>query len=272
MNMIKKNGKIISAFVFALSLIFVGCQSAYNYDVELDDDIEMSSRAVTSTVTLSTAPALYDLVGEGYNEGEKGPIILTKGTLVNGWTSKTVYLVTLSGTEFVDNQATGYLTDLLSGFNLDNAYVRNVVSVIENNIPKNSNIVLAGHSLGGMICQQVAANDDIKKYYNVLNTVTFGSPLLSAGSREGTTRRLGDTSDVIPYMSGSLFNNTLRAIAGLQRESGGYGLNWEKAHVESYSRTDVWGKYDVLGSKGGKAYLKLNVSTKTFYKSPVIAW
>ena len=222
--------------------------------------------------TYTNAPEIYQLVRDGYNQGAKGPISITKGTLKDGWSTKTVYLVTLSGTEIALNQSTGVLTDLLSGFNLQSAYYYNVVNVIKNNVPKNANLILAGHSLGGMIAQQVAADSTIKANYNVLNTVCFGSPLLSAGSREGTVRRLGDVSDPVPYLSGSLFNNTLWAIMGLNRENGGYGILGIHAHNLSYARTDVWGKYDVTGTKNGGAKLILDLDTRTFYQSPIIDW
>ena len=103
------------------------------------------------TVTCTNAAQVAQLVSDGYNNGEKGPITITKGTLQTGSGSKTVYLVTLSGTELVFNQSTEYLTDLFSGFNLKSAYYYNVVKVIKANVPKGSNLILAGHSLGGMI-------------------------------------------------------------------------------------------------------------------------
>ncbi len=221
-----------------------------------------------SGVTYTNAAEVCNHVYYGYNGGTYGPITVTKGTLVNGSSKKTVYLITLSGTESVENQTTGYLTDALAGFNLNNKYLTNVVSVITANIPSGSNLILAGHSLGGMVAQQVAANSTVKSGYNVLNTVTFGSPLLSAGSREGTVKRLGDTSDVVPYLSGSTINNTIWAIAGLQRENGGYGTDVYNAHVASYLRSDVWGAYDVVGVKNGSNQLVLDLSTMTYYQSP----
>lgn len=72
----------------------------------------------------------------------------------------------------------------------------------------------------------------------------------AAGTREGTVIRLGDTSDIVPYASGSIINNTDWAIAGLSKESDGYGMNAYAAHVESYGRSDVWGAYDVTEKKG----------------------
>ena len=226
----------------------------------------------TNNVTFTNAPEVYTYVRDGYNQGTLGPISITKGTLKNGSSSKTIWLVTLSGTEIALNQSTEVVTDLLSGFNLESAYYRNVVNTIVANVPKNSNLILAGHSLGGMIAQQVAANSTIKNRYNVLNTVCFGSPLLSAGSREGTVRRLGDVSDPVPYLSGSLFNNTLWAIMGLNRENGGYGILGIHAHNLSYARTDVWGAYDVTGTKNGNAKLILDLDTRAFYQSPIIDW
>lgn len=231
-----------------------------------------SVASATNTVTYTNATEIYTYVRDGYNQGSLGPISITKGTLKSGFSSKTVYLVTLSGTELVLNQSTGVLTDLLSGFNLNNVYYANTVNIIKANVPKNANLIIAGHSLGGMIAQQVAADSGIKSRYNVLNTVCFGSPLLAAGSREGTVRRLGDVSDPVPYLSGSLFNNTIWAIMGLNREDGGYGIRGITAHNQSYFRTDLWGRYDVTGTKYGSAKLILDLDTRVFYQSPVIDW
>ena len=222
-----------------------------------------------TTRTYSSAPEIYQLVRDGYNGGEKGPISITRGTLIQGRTQKPVYLVTLSGTELVLNQSTEVLTDLFSGFDLDNAYYYNVVRVIQQNVPRGANLILAGHSLGGMIAQQVAANTAIKANYNVLNTVCFGSPLLSVGNREGTVRRLGDISDVVPYLSGRLFTNPITAIFGLNREDGHYYGRPITAHNQSYSRTDLWGKYDITGTKYGSAKLTLDLSTRVFFQSPI---
>lgn len=221
-------------------------------------------------VTYTNAAEICSYVYQGYNGGTLGPITITKGIFKSGNKAKEVYLVTLSGTENVQNQSTGVLTDLLAGFNLDNKYYSNGVSIITANIPVNSNLIFAGHSLGGMVAQQLASNGTLKANYNILNTVCFGSPLLAAGSREGTVKRLGDTSDIVPYLSGSLINNTIWAIAGLNRENGGYGSDHEAAHVESYLRSDVWGKYDVTGTKNGSWTLTLDLGTLQFYQSPTM--
>ncbi|MCR4789894.1 MAG: lipase family protein [Treponemataceae bacterium] len=239
------------------------------------------------TVTWKTSPEVYAYVKANYNgdyeadgllgtwiaaqrTDEDQPISIAEAVLKDEKGKRQqVYLVALSGTELVYGQSTGVITDLLSGFCLDSWYLRNVCAAIKDAVPAGSNLVITGHSLGGMIAQQVAADSDIKADYNVLNTLTFGSPLLAAGSREGTTKRLGDTSDVVPYLSGSLFNNTLWAILGLNRESGNYGLDFLSAHNNSYGRSDVWGKYDVLGYKNGKAKISVYLDSIKYYENPV---
>lgn len=211
-----------------------------------------------------------------YGFQQDGPISITKGTLnYNNWLGqkKDVYLVCLSGTDMdAKNQTTGWFTDLLSGFEFDNKYVRNVKKVISENIPAGSNIIVTGHSLGGMVAQQVVSDSTLKSNYNFLNTVTFGSPLINGFKREGTVQRLGDKSDVVPFLSVSTFLNIFWQTLGLNKEDGGYRMvDFQfHAHNESYNRTDVWGAYDVTGVKNGSKTLALDFSTTQFFHSPVI--
>jgi len=252
------------AGILALSLSFSSCSQ-----LDTEGEFESDSSRAAYTQTLNNAADVCNFVYKGYNGGSNGPVTVTRGSM-NG---RTIYLVTMSGTEIIKNQSTGYYTDLLAGFNLNNAYKSNVCNIVCNNIPRGSNIVLAGHSLGGMVAQQVASDNRVKANFNVLNTVTFGSPLLAAGTREGDVKRLGDTSDVVPYASGSTINNTAWAIAGLNRENGGYGNNLLAAHTESYLRSDVWGKYDAVGQKWGSSRIYLDMGTFKFYRSPTsVKW
>ncbi|MBQ6465353.1 MAG: hypothetical protein IJJ43_03705 [Oscillospiraceae bacterium] len=223
--------------------------------------------AASTTQTLANAPDLYNYVCQGYNGGSKGPIMITRATLQDkyGLSKKTVYLVTLSGTDNVAYQATNVLTDIMVGLNLTNPLLDSASAAVLNAVPKGSNLIIAGHSLGGMVAQQLAASSKLKSNYNILNTVTFGSPLISAGLQEGKTCRLGDKADVVPYLSVNTFILPIHAIISLKTERSGFLAT--KAHTESY-RSSVWNSYDVLGNKGGNMKLILEVKTRAFFKAP----
>ena len=225
--------------------------------------------AYGASVKMTNIPNLRNFIGKGHNNGTLGPIQIVPVTLVkDGTSSVPAYLIALSGTEFIKNQATDIWTDIKSGFELDSPYLVAVVNAIVNNIPKNSNLIISGHSLGGMIAQQLSGNSKIKNNYNVLNVVTLGAPLINPFGREGTVQRLGDNADIIPYLSATGTLLLPWQVFGLNREDGGYTDPLE-AHRKSYSRDDIWGKYDVLGFKNGKSYLQYDDNNVKFYKAPI---
>ena len=271
--------KIVALSMAATMVLGTGI-TAFAADEELsnDDLVQATYDSVMAgeTVEYDDASDVARLVQIGYHCWQQnGPITITQGTLnTTNWlgrtTSKDIYVVALSGTDTdAEDQSTGYWTDLLVGFEQDNRYIQNIRDAVVSTIPEGSNVLFTGHSLGGMVAQQAASDSTIKSSYNVLNTVTFGSPLINGFKREGTVKRLGDTSDVVPYMSLSTFTNVIWQSAGLNKENGGYGTNLLGAHTESYQRESVWGAYDVTGTKNGNATLTLDFSTTQFFASPV---
>ncbi len=236
-----------------------------------------------NSVTFTSLPELAKYVWQGYNNGEYGPVTITKGRLTQdipekNWLQKItghdvqtydVYLVTLSGTESVENQTTDWQTDIQAGFGFENDYTKNVVQTILDNVPEGSNLFLAGHSLGGMVAQQVIANDQIKEKYNVRFTVAFGSPAVGQGSgREGQIRRMGVYNDIVPNLSTNIGGN----IAGTNWEGKGkYSVTQAvAAHCEGYLRDDIFGNWNVCGDKlaeAPSAKLELDLDTLTFYQS-----
>ncbi|MCI5740988.1 MAG: hypothetical protein MR302_05670, partial [Lachnospiraceae bacterium] len=233
--------------------------------------------APTTTLGLLEYTLETFVMGDEYN----GPIGIVEATLNQNGEEKPVYIVALSGTELIWSdytgiQSTGAVTDLLCGFNLDNPYIKAVRNAMINNIPSNADVIFYGHSLGGMIAQEAAADSTIKRNYNILNTVTYGSPLIKLLSRrEGVVRRLCDTSDIVPVLS--VYSLTPLAVIqywGSERysEDGGYNSDWLAAHNESYLREDVWANYDVLGIKGGNATLTFNMDDAIYFEAPGISW
>ena len=271
--------KKLVAFTMAATMVLGTGITAFAADEETNDTLVAETYASVmagETVTYDDASDVARLVQIGYSCWQQnGPITITQGTLTTkNWlgkkTTKDIYVVAFSGTDTdAENQTTGYWTDLLVGFEQDNKYISNIRKAVTETIPAGSNILFTGHSLGGMVAQQAASDSTIKADYNVLNTVTFGSPLINGFKREGTVKRLGDSHDVVPYLSLSTFTNVIWQAAGLNREDGGYGTDLLGAHCESYQRESVWGAYDVTGTKNGGATLTLDFSTTQFFASPV---
>ena len=212
----------------------------------------------------------------GVNPNSNGPIAISKAKLENKnvfgqKVTKDVYIVGLAGTEFMFNEPRGVITDLQVGFEQDNFYIREIRKVVCKVVPKGANVIFTGHSLGGMVAQQAAGDRTLKHRYNIINTISFGSPLINPIGREGKVQRLGDTSDIVPYMSAQSFVRPVHQIAGLNREDGGYAKkDFAEAHMRSYLRTDVWGDYDVLGFKGGSAKIIIDENDIESYGAYII--
>lgn len=249
-NVFKKSWVIIISILICIFIIPVNCL------------------AESASITNSAQMAAH--VYRGYNHGQPGPISVTPVILYSNENENVnAYLIGLSGTEFVRNQSTDILTDLESGFDLSSPYLTDVVDVINHNIPRNSNLIIAGHSLGGMIAEQTAGNSNVKANYNIMNVITFGSPLVHPFGREGYVQRLGDSADLVPYLS---ISGTLLLpwqILGLNRENGGYN-NSSDAHIQSYLRDDEWGSYDALGYKYGTSHIVYNTDNVRFYAAPIM--
>lgn len=105
-------------------------------------------------------------------ETQKGPIGITRiGT--------NRYLVTLAGTEWqsgkFNNIGSAVRDEVIAG----SSYQRHVSDVIRAHIPPGAEIVFAGHSLGGMVGQNLT-NDpryNLRGEYRITNVVTYGSPV-----------------------------------------------------------------------------------------------
>jgi len=130
--------------------------------------------------------------------------------------------------------------------NENNQYVKKLVKAIKENCTEYKNLVFIGHSLGGMICQQVIAQREIKKNYNVLYTLAIGDPyILTSSLKEGYLERVIDTVDPVPYLS----------LLGLANP---YIGNKIEGHVEGVGVIDSHFAYNDLYWNGFR--LKANIS------------
>lgn len=221
------------------------------------------------TGDVGSAAELAQVVYAGYNGGSPGPISIVPVEVsgADGFQPGNTYLVTISGTEFVEGQATGIGTDANAGFNRNNRLLESVIEAIDaSGIPDGADIIFAGHSLGGMVAQQAAANRGLKDRFNIQNTVAFGSPLLAAGRREGEVRRIADRGDPVPGMSAEAVFMPWWNHPGGQRRGG--GVNPMRAHVDSYVNENLWEGVDVLGRNNGSATIRFNPADRMFFSAP----
>jgi hypothetical protein len=212
--------------------------------------------------------ALLDTSTNG--NSEIGPIIIVPATLKNNSSEQSVYLIALNGTEFVNKQATGIFTDILTGLQLNNDYLKSTHDSVLKTVPKNSKLIVTGLSLGGMIAQQLVAQEGIKANYEILNVISFGSPIIMPESRNCVVKRMTDANDLIPVLS---ISNT--AVNGekydpIERvtENGGYKTP-VGAHVFSYVDNSVWDKYDVLGFENGGNTITYDNTKIQYFDAPL---
>ena len=176
----------------------------------------------------------------------------------DGKTPEDVYYVVCKGMDFTELDPTqprsfaNAVRIALSDEN--NTYVKKLTKIIKATVPEDSKLVLVGHSLGGMVIQQAIARKDMKDRYDILYTLSIGSPyILTCGAKEGTLRRMVDRLDPVPYMSIPLLANP--CIGGACLET---SFLSPLVHFRSYEDGKCWNKYDALGKKNGSGYLMLN--------------
>ena len=180
------------------------------------------------------------------------PISIKKGTLYNaGKKVGTVYVIALTGSDkkWDKNDMLGIQTCIKSGMAKDNLYLDALIKSAEKNIPKGSKVVIMGHSLGGMIAQQFAADSKMKERYEILNVLTMGSPYIKVTEREGGLYRMVDSGDYIPYLSTAFFDNF--SEGNYTRVNNGYFGRAAAAHTISYQVAENWLKYDCFGIENG---------------------
>ncbi|MBR6360515.1 MAG: hypothetical protein IKS04_01850 [Clostridia bacterium] len=208
-------------------------------------------------VACKTAADVLDFTLEGGKHAV--PIRVVKAGLKKDGIVCWAYLVTLVGVESGTKQNNNIENCLKAGFGKTGEYFAEAKQIILDKVPKGSNLMLAGHSLGGMTVQQLSADPDIKANYKVLNTLTAGSPYIPVkAEREGTLHRLADRGDAIPWLSVGLITDTHKMLKEVSWEDGGFIGDPDSAHNISYRSNDVWGAYDAFGEKGGNAVITFN--------------
>lgn len=230
----------------------------------------------TSPLVLDSSADLARFVYQGYSRfGNEGPITMAQAELSTApGRTESVTLIGMSGLDLPrsrdEDQGVGIRESLIVGFGSDrNAYFREARQTILDNVPEGSTIVFAGHSLGGMVAQQLAADPTLQDRYDIRNTVTFGAPLIRPGQREGAVTRLGDAGDPVPLLSAEGTLLPFWNVLGLNRELTQYSTQGIlAAHNDSYIDGAEWAGWDALGREGGHAALSVDPATIQSFAAP----
>lgn len=166
------------------------------------------------------------------------------------------YLVLLAGTEFKFGQSNNLFTDLLSSPGLLNEYFVAIENALYSAIPSGASLILAGHSLGGMEAQNIAANARVRGIYNILEVITFGSPKTVEDAPGVRYVRFMTAMDPVPALA--VFGFVSPPYYILLRTPPGT-LDGISAHL-AYPRSPDIGGYDALGNRGGRRALYWDTS------------
>ena len=236
MKMKKLIALLLSVFVMAAFAVVpsfaatdVSSWLEKNVTVGAGDPADINARNVTGTRTCKKVYQTFRYTQEAHPISGQGCFSITKGTLKQNGKNTTIYLIASHGLETSSfGQDNDLISCLYAGTEQTSAYLKDMIKIVKDYVPKNANIILAGHSLGGMV-SQCSAGDVV--------------PLLSVNTVKDFDAQINDRNreeaDVIPVI---------------------------QSHVDGYNDKDAWKDYDAIGVKNGSAVLKMkDDTTKRFY-------
>lgn len=179
-----------------------------------------------------------------------------------GREAQSVYFVALRGTDqsFDKTDVLGIHACLLAFCAKTNIYFELVKKTMLETIPAGEAVVLTGHSLGGMIAQQITADEELKKTYRFLNLLNIGSPYVPVKGRECPFRRFAERADIIPWLGFSIRANLVTEKPVFKYN--GYLGKPVAAHTDAYRESDSWRPYDAFGILNGGRVLVLTDVTE----------
>lgn len=236
--------KKIIAFLLSFVIII---SSSLGYACALGRDIFSGFKKVTCSTLNEASDFIFD--------GGSGEITVTPVSLTENGKTRRVYIVCVMGMGYDFSKPNNPIACVPAAFNIRTAYYRLVRKTMFRYIPEGSEVMLYGHSLGGMVCQELACDTEVKDAFKVTRILTIGSPyiMVTKKNREGTLVRFADTSDNVPKLSPAFLIDR-KDFKNAYFEDGGYNGDPDLSHNRSYRDAEVWQKYDALGVDGGNSY------------------
>ena len=178
---------------------------------------------------------------------------IKKGTLYEyGVNPSEVWAIMLRGTNqsWDSNDVLSMPTCIKNAMGRPNNYLSAVKKSAIEQIPEGANVMLIGHSLGGMVAQQFIADEEMMSQFNLLNALAIGSPYVIKRKRGCPLHRCCERGDIVSTLSLPMLANMI--VGHVRTEAGGYYFNFLGAHCESYRYSPVWNEYDVFGVPYGR--------------------
>ncbi|MEO7908769.1 MAG: WXG100 family type VII secretion target [Roseiflexaceae bacterium] len=115
------------------------------------------------------------------------------------------YLVLLKGTDFGNWTLTNNGVSAFQGaFALPGRYERQVRELIQQNVKPGASINFVGHSLGGIVANNLTDNQDFNERYHIQSVTTIGSPQTSQIRSDVEYHRYRNANDPVPFLDGGL--------------------------------------------------------------------
>jgi hypothetical protein len=178
-------------------------------DKHLGTKVPACAGKFSASRTISNAQQLAAAIFEQYSKYPNCPIGIAQVTSPGGL--RGTYLVLLSGTQFELHQSNNLWTDILSSPGLVNEYFAGIQDALYTYVPRNATLIIAGHSLGGMEAQNVAANATIRKFYRIARVITYGSPQTVQQVPPTKYVRFATQPDPVPLLALGTFTNGTQA-------------------------------------------------------------
>ncbi|OQY90399.1 MAG: hypothetical protein B6D38_03660 [Anaerolineae bacterium UTCFX1] len=156
------------------------------------------------------------------------------------------YLMLIAGTQR-GQDANNWNSAVRSGLGLPGDYLKQCKSIALT-LPVGAVINFAGHSQGGMMGNQLAADPEVQEHLKVKSVTTFGSPVNAKPQDNVVYKRYAAKGDVVPLGSNEVLdvlnplNNRDKEIQDLEQHEIPGDKDLKKAH-------DIYGESEALKSE-----------------------
>lgn len=179
--------------------------------------------------------------------GEKDHRSTVRITTVPDGSGNISYVVTIPGTEtwnpLAGKNSQDFTGNIITAGGGRSTMTEAVMLAIEKKVPAGANVMLVGHSQGGMTAVDIAADLQFAAEYNFTHVVTYGSPIENTAVPPGTSfLNLQHESDLVPKLD-------LNGLGGDGSQSPTQGSN-----ITTVTLNDPAGAFDVTGNHSHENY------------------